>query len=163
MKAGIESKISTWTFAALMVVSAVVLFMFFCVGWDNYEMMAAGSTRSPENTDMLLWWMYILTAVCSGCMVVFLLWQFFATLKTNPRGAFKGLLYLVFLVALVGVSYSLADDSALLINGNIFNNAGTLVFTDVCIYVQYVLLFVTTLCTIVSLCGVFKSVNKVKA
>jgi hypothetical protein len=48
-------------------------------------------------------------------------------------------------------------------DGSLFEDKGQLVLSDVCIYVQYVLLAVATVCTALSIMSVSKSVNKVKA
>lgn len=163
MKAGVSEKISTWIFYVLMAVSAVVLVLFYFVGYDNMTQVAAGMVKDPENLDILMYWMYLLLAVSIVCVVLFALLQFLATLKSDPKSALKGLLSLVLLVALFGGAYSLADDSTMIIAGSAFEDRPKLILTDVCIYVQYVLLAVTVLCTVVSLLGVFKASNKIKA
>lgn len=163
MKAGVSEKISAWSFNLLLALSAVVLVLFFFVGFDNVETIAGNTYTSPENLDALLYLMYALVAVCILLMVVFVVIQFFATLKTEPKAAIKSLGYILAIVALFGVSYAISDDSTMIINGTAFDDKNMIVLTDVCIYVQYVLMFVTVLCTIISLVGIFKVFNKVKA
>lgn len=163
MKAELMNKISSYVFYVLMAISAVVLILFFLVGFDNTMMIASGPATAPEHTDTLMWWMYVLTAACLALMAVFSFLQFCASLKTNPKGAIKGILSLVLFVLLFGGAYALADDAAITINGKAFAESGTLIFTDVCIYVQYVLLGVATLLTILSLIGVAGLFNKIKA
>lgn len=163
MKADSVNNISKYVFYVLMAVSAVVLVLFYLVGFDNTTMIASGPATDPEHTDTLIWWMYILTALCVFCMILFSIVQFFVSLKTNPRAALKGIVSLVLLAVLFGGAYALADDAPVMNNGKAFTDSGILVFTDVCIYVQYVLLFVATLCTIIGLTGATKLFNKVKA
>lgn len=161
MKAGVESSISKTVFLVLMAVSAVVLCMFYFVGYDNQIMIASQTYTDPENTDALMWWMYIITAICAVLMVVFLAWQFFSTLKNDPKGAVKGIFAFVALAVLVGVSYGLASDETIIVNKKPFSESGKLILTDVCIYMQYALLVITTVLTV--LLGAVKSFNKVKA
>lgn len=163
MKAGIADKLSTYIFYALIAVTAVVLVLFYFVGYDNMSQVAAGMVTDPQNLDLLMYWMYALLVICIVCVVLFVLAQFFATLKTDPKSALKGLISIALFAALFGGAYAIADDSTMTINGSAFDDKGKLVLTDVFIYVQYVLLSVTILCTIVSLLGVFKASNKIKA
>lgn len=163
MKAELKNKISSYVFCGLMAISAIVLILFFFVGFDNTMMIASGPATAPEHTDALILWMYILTGACLVLMAMFSVGQFFVSLKTNPKGAIKGIVSIVLFVALFGGAYSLADDASITINGKAFSESGTLIFTDVCIYVQYVMLGVAALLTILSLVGAAGLFNKIKA
>jgi hypothetical protein len=71
---------------------------------------------------------------------------------------------MIAVVALFGVTYAVASDEPMrMADGSLFEDKGQLVLSDVCIYVQYVLLAVATVCTALSIMSVSKSVNKVKA
>lgn len=163
MKAGSAVKIAKVSFYILMVVTVAVLGMFYFVGYDNTTMVAAGPATDPENLDLLMYWMYALIAVSVVCVLFSTGKQFITMLKSEPKAALKGVLYLVLLVALFGVAYSISSDEPVANNGKMETDALILKGTDVCIYVQYVLLLVSTLCTVVALTGVTKVVNKVKA
>lgn len=163
MNADISEKISKWIFGVMMVLSAVVLVMFYCVGFDGMTTIAGQAYTDPANLDLLMYWMYVLVAVGIACVVIFTFLQFCAQLKNDPKSALKSLGAVVLLVALFGVAYSLADDSNMVINGKAYDVKFDLILSDVFIYVQYVLVVVTILCTLVSLLGVFKSLNKIKA
>ncbi|MBE6294103.1 MAG: hypothetical protein E7090_05415 [Bacteroidales bacterium] len=162
-KAAVFEKLSTYVLYVLMAVSAVVLLLFYFHGYDNTVMVAAGPALDPAHTDLLMYWMYALLVICILCAVLFALVQFFATLKTNPKSAIKGVASVVLFAALIGGAYAISDDAPVMNNGKAFEDSAILKFTDVCIYVQYVLLSVTIVCTLVSLTGVFKVINKVKA
>ncbi len=162
MKAAVINKLSTYLFYVLMAVSAVVLLLFYLVGYDNMSQVAAGMVTDPANLDLLMYWMYALLAISVIAMLCFSIAQFCSSLKTNPKSAVKGIVTLVLFVVLFGGAYAVADDSAITINGKAFDESNTLILTDVCIYVQYVLLVVTTLCTIIGLTGLFKFANKIK-
>lgn len=163
MKAGVTDDISRWIFYALLVCSAAVLVMFYFVGFDGTTVIGSQSYTDPANTDLLLWWMYILVGAGIVCVAVFTLAQFFALLKNDTKSALKSLGAIVLLVALFGVAYAMADATPMVINGALEDNALNLVLSDVCIYVQYVLFGLTALCTLISLAGLFKMQNKIKA
>ena len=163
MKAGSAKNIAYWIFIVLMVVSVAVLAMFYFVGFDNMTQVAAGLVRDPQYTDVLMYWMYALLAVCIVCVLLSTIAQFFSMLKSDPKSAIKGVIYLVLLVALFAGAYALSDDAPVMNNGKAFTDSTILKFTDVCIYVQYVLLTVCLAAAILSLLGVFKGFNKIKA
>lgn len=162
MKAAVINKLSTYVFYVLMAVSAVVLLLFYLVGYDNMSQVAAGMVTDPEYLDLLMYWMYALLVISVVAMLVFMVVQFFSTLKTNPKSAVKGVVSLLLFVVLFGGAYALADDSSIVVNGTVFEDSDILIFTDVCIYVQYVLLAITCLCTVLGLLGISKFVNKIK-
>ena len=155
MKASVINKISSYVFAALMIASAVVLGLFFFVGYDNYITLNGKSVVDPQFTDLLMYWMYALVAAGIVFVVLFVIAQFFATLKTNPRSAMNTVIGIVLVVALFGGAYALAEDAPIRMADNtLFEDKFNLILSDVCIYVQYVLLAVSVLLTVVSLLGV---------
>ena len=89
--------------------------------------------------------------------------EFFKKLKDSPMDAVKSMIGIILLVVIFVVAYAMSSDAPMLINNKLYNESSMLVMTDTFIYVQYVLLFVCALATLVSLTGVLKSVNKVKA
>lgn len=163
MKAGSAVKIAKWLFNLLMLVTVVVLVLFFFVGFDNTTMVAAGPMTDPEYLDWLMYWMYILTGMGIVCVLFSTSKQFVSLLRTDVKGAIKGSIYLILLVALFGVSYAMASDETVIVNGLAFEDTSILKFTDLCIYPQYVLLLVTTVCTVIALTGVIRAANKIKA
>ena len=161
MKASFINKISSYVFTALVIVSAIVLGMFFLVGYDNYITLNGKSVVDPQYTDLLMYWMYALVVAGIVIVVLFVIAQFFATLKSNPRSAMNSVIGIVAIVALFGGAYAFADVTPIRMADNtLFEAEFNLKLSDVCIYVQYVLLAVSVLLTVVSLLG-FKS--KVKA
>lgn len=164
MKAELSTKISSYVFMVLMALTAIVLVMFYGIGYDNQSVVTGGSyVTDPQYTDFLLFWMYALMAVGVVCVLVFGITQFFAGIKANPKGAVKSIVALVAMVVLFVVAYMVSSDQSILINGTAFDDAAILRLTDVCIYVQYVLLVVSLVAAILSLLGVFKGFNKIKA
>ena len=161
MKASIINKISSYVFAVMMIASAVILGLFFLVGYDNYITLNGKSVVDPQFTDLLMYWMYAMVAAGIVFVVLFVIAQFFATLKSNPRSAMNSIIGIVLVVALFGGAYAFSDVTPIRMADNtLFEDEFNLKLSDVCIYVQYVLLAVSVLLTVVSLLG-FKS--KVKA
>ena len=161
MKASVINKISSYVFAALVIVSAIVLGMFFLVGYDNYITLNGKSVVDPQFTDLLMYWMYALVAAGIVIVVLFVIAQFFARLKSNPRSAMKSVIGIVSIVALFGGAYLASDITPIRMADNtLFEDEFNLRLSDVCIYVQYVLLAVSVLCTVVGLLGIK---SKVKA
>lgn len=164
MKAELSSKISSYIFYILMAITAFVLVMFYCVGYDNMSSVTGGAfVTDPEYTDLLMYWMYVLMAVGIVLVVVFGCAQFVANIKTDPKGAVKSVGAVVAMVALFVAAYAVSSDAPILINNTAFEDKNILVLADVCIYVQYVLFTVCLAAAILSLLGVFKGFNKIKA
>ena len=76
----------------------------------------------------------------------------------------NGVIGIALVVALFGGAYALADVTPIrMADNSLFEETSSLILADVCIYVQYVLLAVSVICTIVSLTGAFKAFNRIKA
>ncbi len=164
MKASVINNLSTYILWALIAVSVVICGVFFFVGFDNYSTINGKSLVDPVNTDLLIYWMYALVAAGIVLLMIFVFKQFLVNLKDSPMTAVKGLLGALLVVALFGAAYAVASDEPIrMAGGELFEDKDKLVLSDVCIYVQYVLLAAATLCTALSLMNVSKSVNKVKA
>ena len=162
MKAELIGKISSYIFMALMAFTAVVLVMFYCVDYNNQSVVTGGSyATDPAYTDLLMYWIYALLFIGIVCVAVFGLMQFVAKMKADLRGALKSLGALAIMIALFAAAYAVASAEPILINGKVFEETATLLVTDVCLYVQYVLLAVSVVALVLSLLGVFKGVNKI--
>lgn len=164
MKATVVNKISSYVFAFLMIASAAVLGLFLFVGYDNYTTLNGSSVVDPQNTDLLIYWMYALVAAGIGLVILFVIASFFATLRSNPRRAMNSVIGIILIVALFGGAYAFSSDAPLrMADNSMYDDVTNLVLSDVCIYVQYVLLAVSIFLTVISLFGVFKAANKIKA
>jgi hypothetical protein len=162
MKASIINKISSYVFIALMIASAAILGMFFFVGYDNYTTLNNSSVSDPQFTDLLMYWMYALVVFGVAIVVLFVIIRFLASLKTNPRRAMNGVIGIALIAALFGAAYSLASDEPIrTAGGGVFDVKSDLILSDIVIYVQYVLIAVSVIFTVIG--GSFKFFNKVKA
>ena len=161
MKATVVNKISSYIFIALMIASAAVLGLFFFVGYDNYTTLNGSSVADPEYTDLLMYWMYALVVFGVAIVLLFVVGRFFAALKSNPRSAIKGVVGILLIVALFYAAYALASDEPIRTAAGVIDVKADLILSDIVIYVQYVLISVSVISTIIG--GTFKYFNKIKA
>ena len=50
------SKIASIAYYVLLVLSVAVFVLFFCVGFGNMESLPSGYYKSPQFTDLLMYW-----------------------------------------------------------------------------------------------------------
>ena len=161
MKATVVNKISSYIFIALMIASAAILGMFFFVGYDNYTTLNGSSVSDPANTDLLMYWMYALVIIGVAIVLLFVVARFFAALKSNPRRAMNGVIGIALIVALFYAAYACASDEPIRTAAGVIDVKSDLILSDIVIYVQYVLISVSVISTIIG--GTFKYFNKIKA
>lgn len=127
--------------------------------------------RSPEHADTLIYLMYILTIVPVVLICGYMLVRYVMNLVEKPAETLKGSIGVAMFVLLIVVAWVLAKtdinntpecEQALLINGEAWKDYGSMVLTDSFLYIQYVLLVLCIVLTVVSLTGVVKYINKVK-
>ena len=169
MKADLCSKVSKIAFYIAMAVSVALIVLFFFVGFNNTETINNNDMRSPQFTDALLYWIYALTAIAVVLVLVFSLISFAKNFKDSPLGAMKSLGGILLLVALFVISYFLASDEPIYVNGKPLSisdgtpiEASAYILTDVLIYVQYMLLAACTLATLFAMLNISKGVKKSK-
>lgn len=155
-----QIKASKWAFGILCILSAVVLVMFYGVGFGKTEYLNGSNITSPTYTGLLIVWMYALVVLCAGAVLVFGIAAGIrnAKIKTKgPRTGFVGIVILLTAVAVVA-SFLLASTEAVRLGDNtLIDKASTLKLTDTCLYSIYALVVVTVICTVLSMLGVFKS------
>lgn len=155
--------ISRYFFYLLMIVTAVILLLFYFVGYDNVTMIASGQAIDPQFTDLLMYWMYALIGICLLCTIAAAIYKFYLGLKDNPKKTLKSLIGIALILVVLFISFLLADDTAVRTGEGLFEEKQALILSDVVIYTQYVLVIAALLCTIVSLTGVIRTSNKIKA
>ena len=143
----------------------------FGVAFDNNPDKTPKLLRSPEHIDTLIYLMYVLTLVPILLICGYMLVRYIMALVEKPVETLKGSVGVATFVVLVVVSWMLAKtdinntaecEQALLINGEVWKDYGSMVLTDSFLYIQYVLLVLCIVLTLVSLVGVGKYINKVK-
>lgn len=133
------------------VISIVVMGLFYFGGQAAPENLVAGDMSQPQFTDLVLYWAYVLLGITIVVLVGFAIVDFFRGLKENPKKALSGLLVLLILVALLVITYIMGDGTLLNIPGYTgSDNVPTMLkMTDMWLYSCYVMLVVTLLAMIV--------------
>ena len=151
--AKLSYKVSYYIFYVLIALILVVLGLFFCVGYNN----PVGEHNAPEHTETLLFLMYAMLGVCIIVTVVGSLLQFVTSLKDNPKGAMKSLLFVGLFIAVLAVAYTMGSDAPVVKgDGTVFTDAGWLKLADMTLYAIYFLVATASVATIVNLSGIFK-------
>ncbi len=157
-----QIKASSWALGILFVLSAVVLVMFFGVGYGNKTYMNQKNLTDPQYTGLLLIWLYSLVGMCILAVLGFGIASAIRNLKFKTKGqqrtGFAGWVFL-FTFVTVGVSYFLADTSKVLLgDGKTWETDVTnLTLSDVCLYSIYALFLIAILSALLSMCGLFKA------
>ncbi|MCQ2083079.1 MAG: hypothetical protein MJY58_01095 [Bacteroidaceae bacterium] len=154
-----QIKASKWAFGILCILSAIVLIMFYCIGYDNTEFLNNDNLTAPTYTGLLIIWMYAMVVLCAGAMLGFGIAAGIKGMKSRGKGSKGGFVGIVFLLtaAIVVLSYFMGSTEPVVTGEEIVSDFGTLKLTDTCLYSMYVLIVVATICTALSMVGVFKS------
>lgn len=156
-----QIKASKWALGILFVLSAVVLVLFFGVGYGNTTYLNGKNLTDPQYTGLLLIWLYALVGICVLSVLGFGIVNAFRNMKTRTKGqqrtGFAGWVFL-FTFALLVVSYFLSSTTPVRKgDGVLVKTAWELQISDVCLYSIYGLVIVSVLCSILSMLGVFKA------
>ena len=153
------SKIASIVYYVLLALSAVVLVLFFCVGFGNMESLPSGYYKSPQYTDLLMYWMYALVAICTVCTIAGAVTSKGGKVDSNmPKwGEVLAQVGTWLFVPVLVVTWFMGDDTPIRMGtGELYESKFWLVATDAMIYTIYVLLIVTAVALIASLSGIFK-------
>ena len=129
------------------VISIIVLGLFFLGGEAPASQKIAADMAQPKFTDLLLYWCYVLLAITIVVLVAFAIFDFAKKLKEAPKKALGGFVVLVALAALLFVTYTIGDSSLMNIPGydGPDNVPGRLKMTDMWLYSCYFMLILTVL------------------
>ena len=152
------SKIASIVYYVLLALSVVVFVLFFCVGFGNQESLPSGFYKSPQFTDLLMWWMYILVAICGICTVVGAVTAKGGKVDSQMPawGDTLAKVGLWLFVPVLLVTWFLGSKAPIMTGTGLYEDAFWLQATDAIIYTVYVLLVVTVIALVASLSGVFK-------
>ena len=136
------SKILKIFLGVLLLISVAFILMFYIGGKEEF-------TETPNNTNLILIWSYILLGITAAAAILF---PIYALIK-NPKNVFFALIGIIGLVVLFGIGYLLADDVLVKLpktysGGD--NNPATLKFVGTAIYAMYFLLLLAILGIFVS-------------
>jgi len=156
-----QIKAPSWILGILFVISAVVLVLFYGVGYGNTTFSNGKNLTDPEYTGLLLIWLYALVGICVLSVLGFGIVNGFRNLKTKTKGqqrtGFAGWVFL-FTFILIAVSYFMSSTTPVRKgDGELVKTAWELQITDVCLYSIYALVVVSIICSILSMLGVFKA------
>lgn len=150
--AKLSYKVSYYLLYVFFALTVIVLGVFYSGEWP-----VVGEYKTPEHTEMLIYFMYAMFFICVAVTLVGAIAQFISALRDNPKGAVKSLIGLVLFIAVLIVSYSIASDASLpLADGTTYTDAKWLKITDMLIYSTYFLFGVATIATLINLSGIFK-------
>ena len=152
------SKIASIAYYILLAVSAVVLVLFFCVGFGNMESLPSGYYKSPQFTDLLMYWMYALAAICGICTLVGAVTAKGGKIDSNMPawGTVLAKVGLWLFIPVLAITWFLGSKSPIMTGTGLYEDAFWLQATDAIIYTVYVLLIVTAVALVASLSGIFK-------
>ena len=152
------SKIASIVYYVLLALSAVVLVLFFCVGFGNQESYSSGIYKSPQFTDLLMWWMYILVAICAVCTVAGAVTAKGGKVDSNMPawGETLAKVGLWLFLPVLAITWFMGSKAPVMTGTGIYEDAFWLQATDAIIYTIYVLLGVTAVALIAGLSGVLK-------
>ena len=138
-------KTSSLAFLVTIIVTLVVLGLFLFGGQVAPEQKLVPDMSQPVFTDMLLYWAYALLAITIVALIIFAIFGFIHSLKVNPKGAIRGLLVLLAMVVVLGVSYFIGSGELLNIPGydGGDNNPGTLKVVDMWLFTMYFMLAIS--------------------
>lgn len=152
-------QISNWIFIILFAVSLIIFGVFYCVGYDNPQ----GDYNAPENTDLLIKFMYFMTALCIIVAVAGAIMNIVSSMG-GPKGINMtgvpdkaiSIVSVVIFVASLGISYAMASDAPVATGDGVYNDAFWLKVTDMFLYAIYALMVIASLGLVINLTGIFK-------
>lgn len=149
------SQIVLWV---LLILSAIVLIMFFGVGYNHTEIYNNEAMTAPINTGLLIIWLYALVIICACVVFGFGIAKAFRKKsKKVARTSLVGYVFLFMLAAVVVSYFAASTDSLILGGGKICENLVDLKLSDTCLYSMYALLLVAIIAALCSMIGVFKA------
>jgi membrane-associated HD superfamily phosphohydrolase len=136
-------KISSWLLYLLMAISVISAVYFYGVGYDEL---------TPEHVDQFLNWSYILLFLGAATALLLGFVTFVKNILVEPKSAVKSLVGPVAIIAIVIVSYLLADGTPMKIIGYTGpdNIPSMLMFADTILYSMYALAIIAVLLVLVS-------------
>jgi hypothetical protein len=142
------------------ILSLIIGVLFYVTG-ENGSIEVGGETIGvPVYTDALIYWTYFLMVLSVVVTLGILLFQYFVSIKTDPKTAVKSLIAVGFLALILVISYFAGSADKMEIVGyeGTDNSGFWAQFTDMCLYSMYTLMgaaFVAIIGT-----GVYKQIKR---
>lgn len=148
MKVRIQ-KVSSTVLYVMLAITLVILGVFFFGGETPFDqrLVADPALSEPAQTDILIYWMYVLLAVTVIITVAAAIFQFVSGFIDSPKNAVKSLLGLILIVVVLVISWSAGSDQILEIQGYTGkeNVPFWLKLTDMFLYTIYIFMGVMVL------------------
>ena len=152
-------KISNYVMYAIMAISVVVLGLFFLVGYD-FPYKEDPKFNDPQFTDLLMVWMGVLIVLTFVLTLVSVVMQVKNASGTEAKGIAgkTGTISVIGMVLsiVIGLGVGLADQSPVLVNGEVFTDPVDLCITDTCLISMFILLILSVISIFASMVLVIK-------
>ena len=152
-------KISNYVMYAIMAISVVVLALFFLVGYD-IPYKEDPKFNDPQFTDLLMVWMGVLIVLTFVLTLVSVVMQVKNASGTEAKGIAgkTGTISVIGMVLsiVIGLGVGLADQSPVLVNGEVFTDPVDLCITDTCLISMFILLILSVISIFASMVLVIK-------
>lgn len=154
--------VSSIVLLGLIVISVIVLIMFYCFGYGNIDTIGTNTYTAPTHTGALLVWLYILVILCAGSVFGFAIYNAIysakhkAVQKIQPTD-WAGYVLLGTLVIVVISLLCAGGEPVRLGDNSLFENTALLKLSEVCLFSIYVLVVLAILATAASMIGLFKT------
>lgn len=129
-----------------LVVSAIVLILYF-VGGDTTALTSTGQeTTAPKNIDLMLYWIYITVAIGVILLLIFAVKTVLTMFQTDPKEAIKSVVTVAAFFVLMIVCYVISPEKEFsrIVNGEVETfSESTMKMIDMWLYSIYFLLAAT--------------------
>ena len=129
-----------------LVVSLIVLILYF-VGGDTTALTSTGQeTTAPKNIDLMLYWIYITVAIGVILLLIFAVKTVLTMFQTDPKEAIKSVVTVAAFFVLMIVCYVISPEKEFsrIVNGEVETfSESTMKMIDMWLYSIYVLLAAT--------------------
>jgi hypothetical protein len=129
-----------------LVVSLIVLILYF-VGGDTTALTSTGQeTTAPKNIDLMLYWIYITVAIGVILLIIFAIKTVITMFQTDPKEAIKSIVTVAAFFVLLIVCYVISPEKEFsrVVNGEVETySQTTMKMIDMWLYSIYFLLAAT--------------------
>ena len=129
-----------------LVVSLIVLILYF-VGGDTTALTSTGQeTTAPKNIDLMLYWIYITVAIGVILLLIFAVKTVLTMFQTDPKEAIKSVVTVAAFFVLMIVCYVISPEKEFsrIVNGEVETfSESTMTMIDMWLYSIYFLLAAT--------------------
>jgi hypothetical protein len=129
-----------------LVVSLIVLILYF-VGGDTTALTSTGQeTTAPKNIDLMLYWIYITVAIGVILLLIFAVKTVLTMFQTDPKEAIKSVVTVAAFFVLMIVCYVISPEKEFsrIVNGEVESfSESTMKMIDMWLYSIYFLLAAT--------------------